>query len=145
MSPRTAAKIMRRWFPVRFVCRSRLLSILGDCGGMIHHGRRQITPTLRAAQYLRGREFRDAALFTFLVKGAVFRRSLLPTTPGRARPRPRMQSIQILHGQSPSASISCAGRHGGRNSSRAPDECDMHLTPREIDKLLIASAAELSR
>jgi urease subunit gamma len=54
-----------------------------------------------------------------------------------------MQCIWILHGDSSAASLSFAGtQHGsaGQNIS-----AKMHLTPREIEKLMIATAAELAR
>ncbi|HLJ18268.1 MAG TPA: urease subunit gamma [Bryobacteraceae bacterium] len=54
-----------------------------------------------------------------------------------------MQSIWILHGDSPAASLSFAGtRLGFRGAARRRK---MHLTPREIEKLMIATAAELAR
>jgi urease subunit gamma len=54
-----------------------------------------------------------------------------------------MQSIHILHGQSPAASLSFA--RARIQVFGAIEQHKMHLTPREIEKLMIATAAELAR
>jgi urease gamma subunit len=54
-----------------------------------------------------------------------------------------MQSIWILHGQSRAAWLSFANARN-RSAGRLK-KSKMHLTPREIDKLMIATAAELAR
>ena len=59
-----------------------------------------------------------------------------------------MQSIWFLHGQPAIASISFAGTWilaQERELQELTGQSDMHLTPREIDKLMIATAADLSR
>jgi urease gamma subunit len=53
-----------------------------------------------------------------------------------------MLSIWILHGQLRAASLSFARAAQVREAS---EQGDMHLTPREIEKLMIATAAELAR
>src|ERR1035438_5599971 len=54
-----------------------------------------------------------------------------------------MQSIWILHGQSRVASLSFA--RARQRSTGTDKQRHMHLTPREIEKLMIATAAELAR